>query len=100
MRLPRYRHWARTFGRVHLEASPWAFNRPIFGFYAEQEHVSVSLSYGNNNSDPVLYASLDLSGTRIGRALSEVYWQTVWWQDRRRARDAPEPVGEASDSTP
>lgn len=41
----------------------------------------VALHYGNGSSDPVFYAELVLSNTRLGKRLSLAYW---WIREHRR----------------
>jgi hypothetical protein len=69
-------------GRVFASASLRNLCLPRVYLYVDGESVTLGASFGTDGCDPALMLDLDLSRTKLGRALAAVYWRV----DDRRAR--------------
>lgn len=79
----RRRYWSREWhaGRLGVYAHSHSLNLPRVHVGYEEGGEYLAFDYGTDGSDPVLHLSLDLAGTRVGKAIGDVAW---WWIRRRR----------------
>lgn len=72
--------------RVEVGGHTWSISRPTFMVLVDGDDgssVVVALHWGTPGCDPVWYVDVILSGTRIGRWVSRVYWPVRDWASRR-----------------